>query len=419
MNHETVDVALKICLIVTVSSLLVMALRIPLRRLFGANIAYAMWLLIPLSVIIASIPSQPEFHQIQGITQPVTGLIADRWPSPPTEKNIYVTIAVTLWLAGSLLLFLWFLLQQTVFERKLGKLTPRGGVYISESVHFGPLLLGLWRPKIIVPADFYDRFHSQQQQLIIAHEKTHAKRKDPLFNAFCASLQTLFWFNPVVHIAARYYRADQELSCDQLVLNQYPLLKRQYAETLLNTFSNTLISPTACPIKPYRNLKERIMNIHKPQKQVRVLLLGKIAVIFLLSCGCLGARAISPAITDGATASTHKLASKGNAYKVDFDIQLDGVNSTPTLISQENEEASIEIEGKTAKWKIDYSLSTVNMEEEGLATMIAIDLKRNNQSISQPSLLIKNGETAMIKGNGEQQPGSGFTIAMTPRLHQQ
>lgn len=418
MTSEFLETLLRACLVASLASLLIMVLRTPLRRLFGASIPYALWGLIPLALILVSVPSaRPEPHHIQLITQPVAGYITGHLPPSPAGETLYPTVIAYGWLAGSLVLALGFLLQQLYFIRKLGTLTPAKAFYIANSNQLGPLLLGLWHPRIVVPADFFRRFNKPQQQLIIAHEQEHARRKDPLCNLVCTLIQILFWFNPLIHLAAKRYRTDQELSCDQRVLKRYPGTRRLYAETLLASNHNDTFYPMACSIKPYQNTKERIMNIHQPQKSSHIIRLGKIALIILLASGGIGARALSPAMVGNLAASDQDGTSTSTAFKVSFEINIDGVTRSPVLISEENELAVIAIEGKTASWHIDYTLEPVDMGAEGMATMMNFNIHKNHESISQPAVLVKIGEIAKIQINNEKVSESVFTIAIKPSLY--
>jgi TonB family protein len=79
-------------------------------------------------------------------------------------------------------------------------------------------------------------------------------------NALVAVLQCLCWFNPLVHLAARWIRFDQELACDAAVIANRPALRRPYAEALLKTQMVAAIPPVACAWRAsgFPPLKRRI-----------------------------------------------------------------------------------------------------------------------------------------------------------------
>ena len=72
-------------------------------------------------------------------------------------------------------------------------------------------------------------------------------------NAVVALIQCLCWFNPLVHLAARWIRFDQELACDAAVIAERPGLRRPYAEALLKTQVMAAIPPAVPSPKVLRN----------------------------------------------------------------------------------------------------------------------------------------------------------------------
>jgi len=100
-----------------------------------------------------------------------------------------------------------------------------------------PMLVGAWQARLLLPYHLR-HFSSTQQQLIVEHELTHLRRRDPLHLALTCALRTALWFNPALHWFDRQLAWAQELSCDQLVLAGRPQQQRQnYAAALLRQLS--------------------------------------------------------------------------------------------------------------------------------------------------------------------------------------
>lgn len=96
-----------------------------------------------------------------------------------------------------------------------------------------PMLVGAWRPRLLLPAHL-SQWTPLQQQLVIAHELTHARRGDPLLLLSATVLKGLLWFNPAAHWLAGKLAWAQELGCDRQVLAGRPQAERQqYAGALL------------------------------------------------------------------------------------------------------------------------------------------------------------------------------------------
>jgi beta-lactamase regulating signal transducer with metallopeptidase domain len=88
---------------------------------------------------------------------------------------------------------------------------------------------------MVVPSDYEARFTKPERDLIRAHERTHIDSRHPRDNRYIAVHLVLGWFNPLIHLAARCARLDQELACDAMVVATRSKQKRLYAETLLKS----------------------------------------------------------------------------------------------------------------------------------------------------------------------------------------
>ncbi|NVI83404.1 MULTISPECIES: M23/M56 family metallopeptidase [Janthinobacterium] len=96
-----------------------------------------------------------------------------------------------------------------------------------------PMLVGVWRPRLLLPAHLA-QFTPEQQQLVIAHELTHARRRDPVLLLLANMLQALLWFNPAARWLAGQLAWAQELGCDRQVLaGRPPRQRQQYAAALV------------------------------------------------------------------------------------------------------------------------------------------------------------------------------------------
>lgn len=112
----------------------------------------------------------------------------------------------------------------------LGILTP--SVAISDGVST-PILAGLYRPAILIPAALA-RLPQAQLDLICAHELAHLKRRDNARILAEDLLLALLWFNPVQAFLRGWLARSREEVCDALALREAPQgQRRRYAETLV------------------------------------------------------------------------------------------------------------------------------------------------------------------------------------------
>ena len=98
-----------------------------------------------------------------------------------------------------------------------------------------PLLVGLWRPALLLPVNLPEQLDDRQIRLVILHELMHQRRHDVAANWLLSLLAAMHWFNPVLWWAFRWIRIDRELACDAAVIRRATLAERRtYAQLILN-----------------------------------------------------------------------------------------------------------------------------------------------------------------------------------------
>src|SRR5690606_37981293 len=215
----------------SVAILLVFLLRAPLRRGFGAGAVHALWALVPAAALAPFLPAAPALPG-EALLAPV-GVGLDATLAPVRRGGAGYGWLPAAWAAGALALLLLQALRQWRFRRSAGPLCARGDGSYAAAVD-GPAVLGLLRPRIVVPHDFDRRFTATERALVLAHERVHVQRGDVPATALATLLQCLFWFNPLVHLALARFRRDQELACDAAVVARHPDARRDYARAMLN-----------------------------------------------------------------------------------------------------------------------------------------------------------------------------------------
>lgn len=275
--------------------LVVLLLRRPLRRRFGALAAYAAWLAAPLCAAASFLPTYSPAPSLAPIV--LVAETATRQASSAVIGHPSLTVMLTsLWLVGVAAAFCVFASRQARFLRSLGRLVPFGAdrsVLRAEGSGFGPAVIGALRPRIVVPADFEAQVDDRARAVVLTHERVHLERGDPAVNALATALQCLAWFNPLVHLGAHRMRIDQEIACDAVVVARHPEARRLYAEALLNTLLMSRSIPLGCHWPPAGRhpLKERIAMLNSEPATVRRRTIGAALVcgISLLGVGAVWA----------------------------------------------------------------------------------------------------------------------------------
>jgi beta-lactamase regulating signal transducer with metallopeptidase domain len=215
-------------LVASAAILLVLVLRSLVRRWFGAHQVYLSWLIVPVAVLGAIVPA-PEGAGAVGSLEHAVGA-AHAWLFPGPHRWMLAAV----WAAGAVV--------------SVGVVAWRYARFLAQerSGLAGPAIVGIVLPRVVTPSDFEIRFTPEECRLVRAHERAHIDRLDARCNALVLAMQCVNWFNPLVHLAARAIRFDQELACDATVMTRLPSERRRYAETLLRSQHGAVASPLGC-----------------------------------------------------------------------------------------------------------------------------------------------------------------------------
>lgn len=212
-------------------------------------------------------PARPEDGQAvrpaPGVTSsasssgPVSG--SERRPLPsPTSPSLPspAQLLAALWLAGAVAVLLWNSAAHLRFLSYLRrwsapvadgnaiqifnalgdrlKLDRRPRLLICQGLPV-PMLAGLFRPVLLLPAD---GLSVEDLTCSLLHELTHFRRRDIWLKTLALWVKALYWFDPLVWLMCRLIERDTELACDEAVLRLLPPEDRgAYGRAILSSVS--------------------------------------------------------------------------------------------------------------------------------------------------------------------------------------
>ncbi|WP_294316071.1 M56 family metallopeptidase [uncultured Sphingomonas sp.] len=305
---------------------LALLIRRPVREAFGPQIAYALWALPLLRLLLPPLPAglrqaaaTPLSQASETITIMVVGQGATAVAPAVAPMADDATIAwgpiiggtlALLWGVGALGFLLWHLTSHTRFCRRLLGTAAhveemRGVRVIASDAAPGPLAFGVIRRYVAFPLDFADRYDADERELALEHEIGHHQRGDLIANWIALAVLALHWFNPVAWRAFRAFRADQELANDARVLAGRSAIDRHaYACAIVKAAHGGAVS-AACHLHTIDDLKGRIRMLTTMPRSRRRLATGGVLMsavaltgLGLTASGTSAAKAISGKVGD-------------------------------------------------------------------------------------------------------------------------
>lgn len=229
-----------------------------------------------LTVPMTAIPYVFEEEELDPLGGAVIAPIPqEEVPSPYTQPLSIMDVLGYVWLAGvaamaGSALISWWRLRRRVSTA----VRQADGSWRSDAIN-GPFVLGLWRPRVYLPFDV----NEADTPYVLAHERAHIGRRDPLWKCVGFCVLALHWFNPLVWVAYRLFCRDIELACDRRVTAALTAEEKGlYARALLACASRPRAA-LACPLAfGETGVKQRIQAVLNPKKPLLWVAVGALAV---------------------------------------------------------------------------------------------------------------------------------------------
>ena len=301
--------------------LVVVLLRFLLKGRISARLQYALWLTVlvrlllpvslfhsPLSVAEAAAPVAAQMEEASytilytrespepATTEPQSALPQEESPRSVTPaRSVFLRdVLRSVWSAGMAIMAGWFLAVNLRLYRQLKKNRRLYTdsypllVYVTESVLSPCLFGGLFWPSVYLTEQA--AADEAQARQIITHELTHFRHGDMLWALLRSLCLVIWWFDPLVWLAAALSRQDAELACDEGTIKALGEEERfDYGRTLLGMAkvgarASDLLCSATTMTSGRKTLKERVERIAKAPRTSMILAL----VVLLAAAAAVG-----------------------------------------------------------------------------------------------------------------------------------
>ncbi len=265
--------------------LLVLLIRAPVARYFGAGAAYLLWVLPAARLLMPSLTREVAAPVFKA-GDPALTVFADSGTAIATAPAgiDWTLIALSLWLGGAALLFIVQMFRYAAMREELlsdaTQIDRIGTVSIIQTDRVGgPLAFGLISRYVAVPRDFTRTFSPRERELALAHELAHHRGGDLFANMAGFIVLCVLWFNPLAWIAWNAFRFDQEAACDARVIAGADALTRQtYGRALART-ATTGLPALAMALNSPATIIQRLRRLMMNETSTRRRMTGKLAIL--------------------------------------------------------------------------------------------------------------------------------------------
>lgn len=253
-----------------------------------------------------------------------------------------------------------------------------------------PFSFGFLNPQIFVPSEFLTNRSGEEIEVMLAHEETHVRNRDPQWKLLSLLTRTLLFFTPTASYLHRQLDLEMEIACDQLTMLKTKLSIQQYGNLLIDTVIN-LQSSQPNPMFAYMsntNLRRRIQAMTAKTSHRPIL-----TTIF-------GTLILAASVT--AIAATSGISKFKGQYKLKAEIILDGkIVSSPQFIVLPNEPASLEMGSEHPESSLQMMVTAADFSSadiaDGIDLKMALDYKTQNRRFrANPRIVVVPGEEGTV-----------------------
>lgn len=195
--------------------------------------------------------------------------------------QVILCVAAAVWVTVAALLLIYSIWSVFRLKRRLKDASwVEENIYESSNLQT-PFVMGLFKPCIYLPADL----GKQERNYVLAHERTHIRRRDYLLKQIAFLVTCIYWFHPLIWLSFYLMCRDMEMSCDESVIRKLGReVKKEYSASLLSLASGKQIingSPLAFGEGGIRARISNVLHYKRPARFMSILFVVILAVVLL------------------------------------------------------------------------------------------------------------------------------------------
>jgi bla regulator protein BlaR1 len=169
-----------------------------------------------------------------------------------------------------------------VFEKLKRKLTMPASLRLRMSARqISPMVIGIFKPCIIVPAAILSGLNPEQVEAILVHELAHIRRYDHVIMIIQTLVSQVLFFHPAAWFFSAGINRERENCCDDFVMKTFPNpINYIKALTMIQELNTDGQVPANALLGRSKRLLGRVKRLLKTEKRHAPVF--RMAVIFLL-----------------------------------------------------------------------------------------------------------------------------------------
>lgn len=405
------------------------------KKIISPKLMYLLWIIPMLRLMIpfglVSFGSDNDFQKVvtypYAITQEIISPMQEVTISDSTSSNtlnqingnlagkdlngnvnilhFIPTIFFAIWFVGLLILASKVFINNIKISRKIkhlpkllfseSEVSNKYALTIYESsVAASPCLFGVVKPCILINSKTY--MDENLFKYAIMHENMHYQHKDHIWTFLRIAMTVVYWWNPIVWIAAAKCQEDAEYACDyNLIVKMDTLNIREYGKALIQLVEcsqprKNVIYCSTSMASNRQSLKKRIEKIAVPIQTKKIYTFVVVAILFIIGISGFFKLNVQGKLMDATSNAVNNIIKTENQTNATTPSLMDEVKWSDYKIQVGNNVITLSDTIGSLANKYGYSINTPILNDETLVTNASKIVVMTDKDSNSFNMYVKN-----------------------------